>query len=185
VNYPNKSSRENITISHKNRGMSLEEDINLTNEYYLINDIAVVYKKPTPIQVTKVTFRNKIKVITEGYFKTPSTTDYNGLYKGNYIDFEAKETKNKTSFPLSNIHAHQIKHIENVINHNGIAFIIIRFTELNTTYLLRGTDLINYIKNEKRNSIPLSYIVEVGFIINENYQPRLDYINIVDKLIKE
>ena len=28
---------------HANRGMSLEEDINITNEYYLSKDIGVIY----------------------------------------------------------------------------------------------------------------------------------------------
>ena len=35
-------------------------------------------------------------VITEAYFRTPSTTDFNGIFKGRYIDFEAKETSNAT-----------------------------------------------------------------------------------------
>ena len=35
--------------------MNLEEDINLTNEYYLSHDIAVI-QKPTPIQIVKVSY---------------------------------------------------------------------------------------------------------------------------------
>mgnify|MGYP001809899227 CR=1 FL=1 len=185
MNYPS-SSRTNTDkyITYANRGMSLEEDINLTNDYYLTNDIAVIHKKPTPIQATKVVFRNNKKVITEGYFKTPSTTDYNGIYKGLYVDFEAKETKSKTAFPLSNIHEHQIKHIKRIIDHGGISFLIVRFTSLNDTYLLKGIDLINYLDGN-RSSIPLSYFIEKGIIIKESYQPRIDYIKIIDTLIKE
>ena len=44
----------------------------------------------------------------------PSTLDFNGIYQGKYIEFDAKETNNKTSFPLSNVHPHQIKHIRNM-----------------------------------------------------------------------
>ena len=109
--YPGKIKKKyKKIISHKNRGLDLEYLINITNNYYLEKNIAVIYKKPTPITVHKVDYKqNKV---TEGYYKTPSTLDYNGIYKGKYIDFDAKETINKTSFPLSNIHAHQIKHIE-------------------------------------------------------------------------
>ena len=38
------------------RGMVLEEDINETNRYYLDNDIAIIYKKPTPIKILKLDF---------------------------------------------------------------------------------------------------------------------------------
>ena len=99
--------------TYANRGMTLEADLKASNDYYLVNDIAVIYKKPTPITISKVNYPSRAEaVIKEGYFKTPSTTDYNGIYKGKYIDFEAKETKLKTSFPLSNIHPHQIKNTE-------------------------------------------------------------------------
>ena len=54
-----------------------------------------------------------------------STTDYNGVYKGKYIDFEAKSTRKTSSFPLANISFHQIEHLKQVIKHNGIAFFII------------------------------------------------------------
>ena len=110
MNYPNGLKKTTKgTINYGNRGMSLEDDINITNEYYRDNDIAIIYKKPTPITINHVDFPHRMDaVITEAHFKIPSTTDYNGIYRGKYIDFEAKETTSKTSFPLANIHRHQI-----------------------------------------------------------------------------
>ena len=144
--------------NYANRGMGLEAELNETNQYYLINDIAVIHKKPTHITIKKVNYRSRYDAqIEEAYFKTPSTTDYNGIYKGKYIDFEAKETKLKSSFPLNNIHEHQIRHLNQISKHGGIGFIIVRFTTLNETYLLRNEDLFSFLKNSKRKSIPLSY----------------------------
>src|SRR5574344_323688 len=116
MQYPNGLKKTyNNKISYGNRGMILENAINETNQYYLVNNIAVIYKKPTPITINKVLYPNRYEaVIKEAYFKTPSTTDYNGLYKGKYIDFEAKETKTK-SFPFINISLHQINHLESII----------------------------------------------------------------------
>ncbi len=183
MNYPNGIKKTPIIIkNYGNRGMDLEGDINITNEYYLKNDIAVIYKKPTPITINKVDYKSRIDAtITEAHFKIPSTTDYNGIYKGKYIDFEAKETKSSTSFPLNNIHSHQIKHLENIFRHGGIGFIIVRFTKLNKNYLLFIEDLLSFINDNKRASIPLSYFEKFGYIIKENYNPRLDYLKIIDK----
>lgn len=182
MNYPNKKEHTNKThIEYGNRGMTLESDINSSNKYYLDNDIAVIYKKPTPIKAVKVDYsKNKI---TEGYYEIPSTTDYNGIYKGKYIDFEAKETKSKTSFPISNIHKHQIKHLVRVIEHGGISFIIIRFTTINKTFLIFTKDFTNYFENNIKKSISLSYIEEKGFLIKDGYNPIVDYLSIVDKFI--
>ncbi len=168
--------------TYSNRGMGLENDINATNEYYLQYDIAVIYKKPTAVTIHKAEYPGPHQaIIKEAYFKTPSTTDYNGVYKGKYIDFEAKETKSKTSFPLSNIHAHQIKHLNLITKHGGIGFIIVRFTTLNETYLLFADVLDKYIKNNDAKSIPYSYFKEYGYLIKEKYAPRLNYIEIIDK----
>ncbi len=169
-------------ISYDNRGMDLEEDINITNQYYIDNNIAFIYKKPTPIQVTKVDYSQKSAIIKQAYFKEPSTTDYNGLYKGFYIDFEAKETESNTSFPLSNIHKHQISHIKNIYENGGIAFLIVRFNRLRKTFVLFGKDLIDYMNNNKRKSIPLDYFKEKGYLIEEKYIPRIDYLKIVDQV---
>ena len=164
--------------------MNLEDDINSSNKYYLDNDIAVIYKKPTPIKVVKVDYNKRINTkITEAYYEIPSTTDYNGIYKGRYIDFEAKETKSKTSFSLNNIHKHQIDHLIKVKNHGGISFLIIRFTTINKTFLLETQKLEEFLYNNERKSIPLSYINDNGYLINENYNPRLEYIKIVDEIM--
>lgn len=168
--------------NYGNRGMSLEEDINITNNYYREQDIAVIYKKPTPITITKVDFPNrKEAVIKEAYFKTPSTTDYNGIYRGKYIDFEAKETK-QDRFPLSNIHAHQIAHMKQIMKHGGIGFFIIRFSLKNETYLLEGSTLLEFIEQETRKSIPINYIKEKGYLIKEKLNPRIDYLAQVDRI---
>lgn len=183
MKYPNGIKKEYINIkSHSNRGMNLENDLNDSNNYYLVNDIAVIYKKPTPITINKVDYKSRIDaVIKEAHFKIPSTTDYNGIYKGKYIDFEAKETKSTTSFPLSNIHSHQIEHLKKIYKHGGIGFIIVRFTKLNKTYLLFINDLISFLNNNERVSIPVDYFNEFGHIIKEGLNPRLDYLKILDQ----
>ena len=170
-------------INYAGRGMILEDDINETNKYYLIHNIALIYKKPTPIKVVKVDYPQN--VIKEAYFSEPSTLDYNGVYKNKYIEFDAKETTSKTSFPISNIHKHQLEHIKKVIYFGGIAFLIVRFTSLNKTYLLNGEDLINFIANNSRKSIPIEYFNNQGYFIETKYTPRLDYIKIVDKIINK
>ena len=91
--------------SFSNRGMSLEDDLNDSNITYLTQERAVIHKKPTPIQIVQVDYpKRSAAVIKEAYFRQASTTDYNGVYRGFYLDFEAKETKNKGSFPLKNFH---------------------------------------------------------------------------------
>jgi recombination protein U len=185
MKYPNglkKTSNNSNThnINYANRGMTLENDLNLSNEYYREIGLAYIYKKPTPIKVTKVKYPSTTKqVITEAFYETPSTTDYNGLYMGKYIDFEAKETKSTTSFPLSNIHPHQIEHIKNIYDNNGICFLIIRFTTLNETYLLLAKDFIYFIDHNKRASIPYKYFQEKAYLIKDSLRPRLNYLQII------
>ena len=182
MKYPTGILKQKNLISYGNRGMSLENDINETNNFYLVNDIAVIYKKPTPITITKVDYiSRKDAVIREAYFKTPSTTDYNGIYKGKYIDFEAKETKTK-NFPLSNIHNHQIEHLKKVQKHGGISFLIVRFTSINKTFFMKSETLLEFIENNNRKSIPLSFFESDTYIIKDKYNPRVDYLKIIDEV---
>ncbi|EJS01564.1 Holliday junction resolvase RecU [Bacillus cereus] len=172
------------THTYSNRGMSLEEELNETNQYYLTHNIACVHKKPTPLQIVKVDYpARSAAVVKEAYFKQPSTTDYNGVYKGKYIDFEAKETKNKTSFPLQNFHLHQIEHMKQVVAHNGIAFVIIKFTLFDEFYLLDAKHIIAFWNRQNtggRKSITKEEIEEHGSLLSCGYHPRIDYISVLD-----
>ncbi len=176
-------------IQYGNRGTNLENDINLSNKYYIDQKQAYIYKKPTPIKISKVDYpskHNKVSkvVIKEAYFEAPSTTDYNGIYKGKYIDFEAKETQNKTVFPLENIHKHQIEHLRNITSCGGIGFLIVRFTAHQKNFLLLAEDLFSYLETSNQKSIPLSYFEEKGYLIEESYLPRLPYLKIIDKIME-
>ncbi|XMB66386.1 Holliday junction resolvase RecU [Mycoplasmatota bacterium zrk1] len=185
VNYPIKKNAS-FKTNYKNRGMTLEEDINATNDYYLTHDIAIIHKKPIPIKVVSVNYPNRQSaLIDKAFYVTPSTTDYNGIFKGKYIDFEAKETSNKTSFPLQNIHEHQIKHLINVKKHGGISFILVRFTAYDELYLLESRYLEEYYKRSMtgRKSIKLSELKEKGYLIKNSYNPRVDYLKVIDEII--
>ena len=187
VNYPNgRKSTWTSAVSAGGRGMALEHDINVTNQYYLDEDRAVIHKKPTPVTIVKVDYpsRNKAK-ITEAYFKTPSTTDYNGIYRGRYIDFEAKECRVPTSFPLKSIHAHQIRHLESCIRHGGIAFVIVRFVDFNENWLVPGDKMITYVNSAERSSIPYSWFRENCYLIRESYTKPVDYLEVVDRIYFE
>lgn len=172
--------------TYRNRGMTLEEDLNVTNLFYLERKIAIVHKKPTPVQIVNVDYpKRSAAVIKEAYFKQASTTDYNGIYKGKYIDFEAKETKFTTSFPLKNFHKHQISHMEDILKQNGICFVILRFTKLEEIYLLEAKYLLEFwerMEEGGRKSITKDEIEKLGHHIPLGLQPRIDYIKIIDSL---
>ena len=186
IQYPNKKTiYQKPKTSVKNRGMRFEACIDESNDYYNSHHKAVIHKKPTPIQIVKVDYPSRQAAkITEAYYKTPSTTDYNGVYKGKYIDFDVKETQNKTSFPLKNIHPHQISHLKAVHAQNGIAFLLIYFSAFDTIHFLPYAALDTFIKRavHGRQSITYQELLETGYIIQEGINPRIDYLKIVDMM---
>ena len=190
VNYPHKlkaKSRINRPVpgivNFANRGMSFEKMINESNSYYLSRGLAVIHKKPTPIQIVKVDYphRSRAKIV-EAYFRQASTTDYSGVYKGHYIDFEAKETRQKKSMPMKNFHSHQIEHMEAVLEQKGICFVLLHFSSLRETYLLPASYLIEFYKIDKGGkSMPLTYIQEHGYPIEMQQLPSIPYLEIIEQ----
>lgn len=116
------------------RGSTLEEFINLTNEKYLTQGLALIQKIPTPITPLKTDKDNHH--ITLAYFEQKSTVDYIGAVQGIPVCFDAKEC-NTDTFPLQNIHAHQIAFMGNFERQEGVSFLLIFYSHRNEFYYLR------------------------------------------------
>lgn len=187
IKYP--SPHKNINNDNNNkriaaRGMLFELELNKSNEYYININKALIYKKPTPIRIVKVDYPNRSHAkIVEAYYQTPSTTDYNGVYRGKYIDYEAKETQN-LSFAFDHIFPHQIEHLRKVDQHGGIAFVIIYFRRVNKIYLIDIKDFYKVYKageNGEKHSIKYTNIETLGGLeVNIGYSPVIDYLKQVD-----
>lgn len=190
IQYPNgvkkpgqtklKQNLKKLSInSYKNRGMDFEKEINLTNQFYLETKRAVITKRPTPINVVKVDYQRGAK-ITHAYFEKQSTTDYNGIYRGKYLDFEAKSTQSNTSLAIANITIHQRLHLQRIIDLGGIAFLLISFTKKDEVYALKGIDFLQFLEKETRQSLPYRWIKNKGKRIQIAFQPRIDYLTAID-----
>jgi recombination protein U len=123
------------------RGSTLEDFINMSNEKYLANGLALVQKIPTPIKPINIDKDNRH--ITLAYFDQKSTVDYIGVVQGVPICFDAKETA-VDSFPLQNIHQHQIDFMDNFEKQEGISFIILYFSSRDEFYYIPFCDIMNF-----------------------------------------
>ncbi|MDO4519614.1 MAG: Holliday junction resolvase RecU [Eubacteriales bacterium] len=125
------------------RGSTFEDLINRTNEQYMEKNLALVQKIPTPI--TPVKMDKEHRQITLAYFEQRSTVDYIGAVQGIPVCFDAKEC-NADTFPLANIHPHQIEFMQRFERQNGVAFILIFYTKYNEYYYLTLRELMKFWK---------------------------------------
>ena len=122
------------------RGSALEDYINHTNEQYRNRGLALIQKIPTPI--TPVKIDKEQRHITLAYFDQRSTVDYIGAVQGIPVCFDAKECVADT-FPLQNVHRHQVDFMEEFERQSGIAFLLILYTRRNQLYYMRFRELKN------------------------------------------
>ncbi len=183
VEFPRKKGTKTkriLKVAPGNRGMDFEADINDTNSYYKEKGLALFSKRPTPINVVKVDYSRGPK-ITEAYFEAQSTTDYNGVYQGHYVDFEAKSIRGKTSFPLANIPKQQLVHLKEAIAQGGICFFLIRFATRNEVYFLPASFVLDFVEKGERSSIPYEEIQSNGKLVVTGYRPRYDFLPCIDE----
>ena len=161
------------------RGSFLEELVNMTNEKYQAQELALVQKIPTPIK--PINIDQATRHITLAYFEQKSTVDYIGVVQGIPVCFDAKECVADT-FPLQNIHEHQVKFMENFEKQGGIAFILIYYSARNVLYYLRYEELKKFWQRSKeggRKSFRLDELDESFFfqLYRGCYVPYLDMLN--------
>ena len=120
------------------RGSTLEEFINRTNEKYRENGLALIQKIPTPI--TPVQIDAESRHITLAYFEQKSTVDYIGAVQGIPVCFDAKECRTDT-FPLQNVHEHQVKFMSEFEKQGGVAFLLIYYGHRDLYYYMSYAEL--------------------------------------------
>lgn len=160
------------------RGSTLEEMINRTNERYLNSNLALIQKIPTPI--TPISIDKSTRHITLAYFEQKSTVDYIGAVQGIPVCFDAKEC-NTNTFPLQNIHEHQVEFMQKFEEQGGISFFLIFFSNEDVCYYLRLDELLVFWERSKsggRKSFRRDELTECFFIpMNHGFFiPYLDYM---------
>lgn len=171
-------------MSQGNRGMQLEALINHANEQYMARGMAVVHKRPTPVKI----IRTQGSRITAAVLESKSTVDYQGVYRGHALEFEAKQTSEKTRFPLDNIHQHQVDHLRACAKQGAVTFLIVEFTKWHKVFYLPGKVIVDaWDQSERggRKSVPYEDIERMCFTVTQGRGIVLDYLAIVDQTIAQ
>lgn len=160
------------------RGSTLEDLINRTNERYADQGLALIQKIPTPI--TPVRIDKEHRHITLAYFEQKSTVDYIGAIQGIPVCFDAKEC-NADTFPLHNIHAHQVEFMRAFEKQGGISFLILYFSHLNELYYMTFQELCRFWQRAEdggRKSIRKEELSPVYYmeLKNGTYVPYLEML---------
>ncbi|BAQ11328.1 Holliday junction resolvase recu 2 [Bacillus sp. OxB-1] len=144
--------RKAYSRSHANRGSGLERMIDMTNQQYRNKGVADVRKVPPPVKI----MGQQGNQVT-GYTQKGEWVDYVGIHNGRTIIFDAKETRETTRFPLSNVSRHQYSLLESWHQKGARAFLLVYFTKRHEVYVLSFERLQEAWKGyvgDGRKSIP-------------------------------
>lgn len=144
--------------SHANRGLKFESLIEKKCNELQEKGIALIHKVPTEFKI----IRNGARIVSAFPVKESAFVDFLGIINGKGIGIEAKETKNKTSFPFSNIKESQIKFLNQWIELGGIGYYIVRFVEHKKVFLVEAKTMNSCIENIGRKSAPYDWFLENG-----------------------
>lgn len=150
-----------MTIKRKNTsnkiGSTFEAKLIRVFNKYRKEGKAYIIKIPGEVTI----IRKGSKIVNALHRQKSDCLDFLGLMpNGKGIVFEAKTTKNKTSFPLSNIQDYQYELAEELLGYVKSVFYIIEFRELNEIYLVHSNKIKEFINNNERKSIPVSWFRE-------------------------
>lgn len=173
-----KTHNQRYSRSHANRGAKLEMLVEMTNNQYRNAWLADIRKVPTPVKILK-TEGNKVS----GHLDTATWVDYNGIYEGHSIIFDAKETKLKR-FPLKNISPHQYQTLKSWHRHGAVAFLLVAFwlegKNEPEIYVLRFEQLAEAYENQETGrgskSISLDFFRENCIRVKSGNGYVFDYL---------
>lgn len=174
------SQRIRESMIKSNMGMVFESDVTKSCDFYREQKIADIYKRPTPIKVVKMS-KTKKGMIEEAYFEEKSTTDYVGIYKGKYIDFECKETIHD-EIPYHMIREQQYRHLESIISYGGIGFFLVSFKRAQEVYLLNASIILNALKEKEHRGFKRDFFKENGVLVERGFLPPYKIIDAIDKV---
>lgn len=177
----NKTEAQRIKESYikANMGMDFEKDVSKSCDYYRLQGIADIYKRPTPIKIVKMN-KQKPGQICEAYFEEKSTTDYVGIYKEKYIDFECKETIHD-EIPYHMIREQQYRHLEFILKLGGIGFFLVSFKRAQEVYLMPAKIILEAEKEKYHRGFKREFFQEHGILVERSYLPPYKLLDAIDK----
>lgn len=160
----------------RNKGYEFESEIMKTNEQYREKGIALITKRPTP-----TIFRGKKLFFDE----KKSTIDYEGVYQGRSIQFEAKGIgdPDKKSMPIEMIKHHQYDHLVEASLHGAVCFLIVYMACTDKIYIMTLERLKQVYRSSEeggRKSIPISEFEENGIVVTAGRVP-IDYLAALER----
>ena len=162
------------------RGSTLEDLINHTIAKYRDNGLALIQKVPTPI--TPINIDPATRHITLAYFDAKSTVDYLGVVQGVPVCFDAKECAEDT-FPLANIHEHQVAFMTDFEKQEGVAFLILFFSKRQEFYYMPYREMMEFWNRMKlggRKSFLISEL-DPAYFMDVNYDSDLPILEGLQK----
>lgn len=169
-------------ISHTNRGLSLEQLIELSNQQYRRRGQAVVHKVPTHW----VPLRGHDGKISGAKAAEKATVDFLGCVAptGRIVAFDAKQNREPGRFPLDQRWSHEVEFLQDVARAGGIAFLLIEQIAAGRIYLVPGVDLFRFWAAAKaggRKSIPAA-VLQTLPVVSQSTGIPLDYLVVLRNL---
>ncbi|MCY0910041.1 MAG: Holliday junction resolvase RecU [Sulfobacillus thermotolerans] len=160
------------------RGMALEALINHASAVYRERGWCVVYKRPTPVKI----LRTRGTRILSAVLESASTVDYEGVYRGHSLQFEAKSTA-ENRFDLKNILPHQVAHLRECRAQGALCFLLLEFSAQGRVYLVPAERIFSALddaENGGRKSIRNADIESTCYAVTQGRGVVLDYLAALD-----